>query len=49
MDVLVEDIVICELKAIELVNPVWEAQLIKKLATKTRRRKAFCLTLKFTS
>lgn len=25
LDVLVEDKIICELKAIELVNPVWEA------------------------
>lgn len=26
LDVLVNDLVICELKAIETVNPVWEAQ-----------------------
>src|SRR6056297_2712767 len=28
LDVLVEDNVICELKAIENVNPVWEAQVL---------------------
>jgi len=27
LDVLVEGKVICELKAVELVNPVWEAQI----------------------
>lgn len=31
LDVLVEDLVICELKAVELLNPVWEAQLISHL------------------
>lgn len=31
LDVLVEDIVICELKALENVNPVWEAQLLSHL------------------
>ena len=31
LDVLVEDLVICELKAIENVNPVWEAQIISHL------------------
>ena len=30
-DVLVEDKVICELKAIEIVNPVWEAQVLSHL------------------
>lgn len=36
LDVLVEDLVICELKAVEQVNPVWEAQLLSymKLAKK---------------
>jgi len=27
LDVLVEDAIICELKALETVNPVWEAQI----------------------
>ncbi len=31
LDVLVEGSVICELKAIETVNPVWEAQIISHL------------------
>ena len=31
MDLLVEEKVICELKAVELVNPVWEAQILSHL------------------
>ncbi|GAB3419375.1 GxxExxY protein [Niabella aquatica] len=31
LDLLVNNKVICELKAIELVNPVWEAQIISHL------------------
>jgi GxxExxY protein len=31
LDVLVDDCIICELKAIELVNPLWEAQVISHL------------------
>lgn len=31
LDVLVEDLVVCELKALENVNPVWEAQLLSHL------------------
>ena len=31
LDVLVEDCVICELKALETVNPVWEAQILSHL------------------
>ena len=31
LDVLVEDCVICELKALENVNPVWEAQTLSHL------------------
>jgi len=30
-DALVEDKVVCELKAIETVNPVWEAQVLSHL------------------
>ena len=33
LDVLVEDCVICELKALENVNPVWEAQILSHLKT----------------
>ena len=31
LDVLVEDKIICEIKAIDLVNPIWEAQIISHL------------------
>lgn len=31
LDLLVNDKVICELKAVDLVNPVWEAQIISHL------------------
>ena len=31
LDVLVEESIICELKAVETVNPVWEAQILSHL------------------
>lgn len=31
LDVFVEDLIICELKAMDTVNPVWEAQLLSHL------------------
>lgn len=31
MDILVDDSVICELKAVETVNPLWKAQIISHL------------------
>jgi GxxExxY protein len=37
LDVLVENEVICELKAIETVNPVWEAQVLSHLKLTNRR------------
>lgn len=37
LDVLVEDEVICELKALETVNPVWEAQLLSHLKLTNKR------------
>lgn len=37
LDVLVEDCIICELKAIENVNPVWEAQIISHLKLTGKR------------
>lgn len=37
LDVLVEDLVICELKAVDQVNPVWEAQLLSHLRLTNRR------------
>ena len=37
LDVLVENEVICELKAIETVNPVWEAQVLSHLKLTNKR------------
>lgn len=37
LDVLVNDLVICELKALENVNPVWEAQLLSHLKLTDKR------------
>lgn len=37
LDVLVEDTVICELKAVDQVNPVWEAQIISHLKLTSKR------------
>jgi GxxExxY protein len=37
MDVLVEDLVICELKAVDEMNPVWEAQLLSHLKLTEKR------------
>ncbi|MEO8232231.1 MAG: GxxExxY protein [Ignavibacteriota bacterium] len=37
LDVLVEDKIICELIAIEIVNPVWEAQILSHLKLTNKR------------
>ena len=37
LDVLVEDKVVCELKAVDLVNPVWEAQVLSHLKLTGKR------------
>lgn len=37
LDVLVNDLVICELKALETVNPVWEAQILSHLKLTNKR------------
>lgn len=37
LDVLVDDLVICELKAIENVNPVWEVQILSHLKLTEKR------------
>jgi GxxExxY protein len=37
LDVLVEDLVICELKAVEQVNPVWVAQILSHLKLTGKR------------
>jgi GxxExxY protein len=34
---MVNDLVICELKALENVNPVWEAQLLNHLKLTNKR------------
>lgn len=31
LDVLVDDLIICELKAVEIMHPVWQAQIISHL------------------
>lgn len=42
LDVLVENKIICELKALENVNPVWEAQILSHL-TLTGKRLGFLI------
>jgi len=37
LDVLVEDLVICELKAVDEMNPVWKAQIISHLRLAGKR------------
>ncbi len=37
LDVMVNDLVICELKALENVNPVWEAQILSHLKLTGKR------------
>lgn len=37
LDVLVENSVICELKAVDIVNPVWEAQILSHLKLTNKR------------
>jgi GxxExxY protein len=37
LDVLVNNLVICELKAVEIVNPVWEAQILSHLKLTGKR------------
>lgn len=37
LDVLVEDLVICELKAVDEINPVWTAQLLSHLKLTGKR------------
>lgn len=37
LDVLVEDEVICELKAMDTINPVWEAQVLSHLKLADKR------------
>ncbi|MDI6740139.1 MAG: GxxExxY protein [Candidatus Edwardsbacteria bacterium] len=37
LDVLVEDIIICELKAVDEMNPVWEAQILSHVKLTGKR------------
>ena len=37
IDVLVEDLVICELKSVEKINPIWRAQIISHLKLTDKR------------
>jgi GxxExxY protein len=37
LDVLVENLVICELKAVDQINPVWQAQLLSYLKLTGKR------------
>lgn len=37
LDILVEDSIICEIKAVDLVNPVWEAQILSHLKLANKR------------
>jgi len=37
LDLLVGDLVICEIKALDLVNPVWEAQVLSHLKLTGKR------------
>lgn len=42
LDVMVNELVICELKAVDLVNPVWDAQLLSHLKM-TKKRLGFLI------
>ena len=37
LDLYIEDLIICEIKAVELINPVWEAQVLSHLKLTGRR------------
>jgi GxxExxY protein len=37
LDVFIEDLVICELKAVDAVNPVWDAQILSHLKLMRKR------------
>ena len=44
LDVLVEELIICELKAVDEMNPVWEAQILSHLKL-TGKRLGFLVNL----
>jgi GxxExxY protein len=37
LDILVEDKIVCEIKAVDLINPVWEAQILSHLKLTEKR------------
>ena len=37
LDVLVEDLIICEIKAVDQINPVWKAQILSHLKLTKKR------------
>ena len=37
LDVIVEELIICEIKAVDKMNPVWEAQLLSYLKLTVKR------------
>ena len=37
LDVIVENEIICELKALEIINPLWEAQVLSHLKLTEKR------------
>ena len=37
LDVLVEDKIICEIKAVDLINPIWKAQILSHLRLTNKR------------
>lgn len=37
LDVLVEDEIICELKSVDQINPIWEAQILSHLRLMNKR------------
>ena len=47
LDVLVEDLVVCELKAVEQMNPVFMAQLLTQLKL-TKKRLGFLINFNVT-
>lgn len=47
LDVLIEDTIICELKAIDKINPVWEAQILSHLKL-TNKRLGFLINFNVT-
>jgi GxxExxY protein len=47
LDVLVDGLVICELKAVDIVNPVWEVQILSHLKL-TGKRLGFLINFNVT-